>query len=155
MRITAYLSSASVVPELRGGGVDGVLRELSEVLARAAPSVGAAQIYTVLSDREKAAPTAMEKGVAIPHGRMPGVADLVACFGVSHQGIAFNARDGGLSHFFFALLAPENSAGIHLKALAKVSRILRSDSLRTSILNLSSASEMYELLVQEDARTPF
>lgn len=105
----------------------------------------------MLFERERAASTAMEKGVAIPHGRLPELPGLVACFGVSHGGVQFDARDSRPSHFFFALVAPENSAGA-LKALAKISRMFRSDALREAILASTSAQEIYALISAEDAR---
>ncbi len=154
MRISAFLSESSILLHLASSHVEGVLRELAGALARAAPNLQEESIYAVLLERERAAPTAMEKGVAIPHGRLAGVSSMVAAFGVSPGGVNFNARDGASSNFFFALLAPENSAGTHLKALAKVSRILRSDALRAGILACTSPKQAYDLLVQEDERTP-
>lgn len=153
MRITEFLKEESVVPVLAAPGKEGVLKELSVALAKSLPTVTTDRLYAVLSEREKAASTAMEKGVAIPHGRLPEISNLVACFGVSHPGVNFDARDGRPSNFFFALVAPENSAGVHLKALAKISRLFRSDVLREAILASSSASEIYALIAQEDARS--
>jgi PTS system nitrogen regulatory IIA component len=153
MRITEFLKEESVVPVLVGPGKEGVLRELSVALNKSLPAVPVERLFAVLTEREKAASTAMEKGVAIPHGRLPEISTLVACFGVSHGGINFDARDGRPSNFFFALVAPENSAGVHLKALAKISRLFRSDELREAILASSSASEIYALIAAEDGRT--
>ncbi len=151
MRITEFLSLEGVVPALAAVRKDDALLELSQALGRVIPNVTPARLYAVLSERERAASTAMEKGVAIPHGRLPELPNLVACFGVSRQGIDFEARDGRPSHFFFALVAPENSAGVHLKALAKISRMFRSDALREAILSATTAEQIYALISQEDA----
>jgi len=94
----------------------------------------------------------MEKGVAIPHGRLAELPSLVACFGVSRGGVDFDARDGRASQFFFALVAPENSAGLHLKALSRLSRLFRSEALKDSILAAPTAEALHALLLQEDAR---
>ena len=153
MRITEFLKQESVVPVLGATGKEGVLKELSVALGKSLPVVPVERLFSVLSEREKAASTAMEKGVAIPHGRLPEISTLVACFGVSHEGVNFDARDGRPSNFFFALVAPENSAGVHLKALAKISRLFRSDALREAILASTSAEEIYALIAAEDART--
>lgn len=151
MRIAEFLKVESVVAGLSAQSKDAVLLELAGALARSTP-IPAARLYAVLSEREKAASTAMEKGVAIPHGRLAEAPALTACFGVSRPGVDFGARDGQPSHFFFALIAPENSAGVHLKALAKISRLFRSDLLREQILAASSAAQIYALIEAEDGR---
>jgi len=152
MRITEFLKPEAVVQALSATTKKDVLRELASALARAAPQVSAERLWSVLDEREKIGSTGMEKGVAIPHGRLPELANLVACFGVSHAGVDFEARDARPSQFFFALVAPENSAGVHLKALSKISRLFRSDALREALLAAKSAEEIYALILQEDAR---
>lgn len=152
MRITEFLKPEAVIAELSSATKADVLKELASALALAAPQVPAERLWNVLDEREKIGSTGMEKGVAIPHGRLPELASLVACFGVSRVGVDFEARDGRPSQFFFALVAPENSAGVHLKALSKISRLFRSDSLREALLTAKSASEIYALIEQEDAR---
>src|SRR5262249_215527 len=74
-------------------------------------------------------------------------------FGVSHAGIDFDAIDGKPTHLFFALIAPENSAGIHLKALARISRLFKSAQFRSSIMQAKSADEIYELIAREAGRS--
>jgi PTS system nitrogen regulatory IIA component len=152
VRITEFLKLDAVVSQLAAKTKSDVLAELAASVSRVTPSVPFSRIHEVLSEREKIGSTGMEKGVAIPHGRLSELADLVACFGVSKQGIDFDARDGRPSHFFFALVAPENSAGVHLKALSKVSRLFRSDTLRDAILAANTREEIYALIAQEDAR---
>ena len=152
MRITEFLKLEAVVPQLQARNKIEVIRELSDALARNAPNVSAARIHEVLSEREKIGSTGMEKGVAIPHGRMTELSGLVAAFGVSREGVDFEARDGKACQFFFALIAPENSAGMHLKALSKVSRLFRSDSLRESTLSAADASAIYALIAAEDGK---
>lgn len=151
MRVTEFLKLEAVVPRLTGRTKTEVIEELARALATITPVPGA-RIHEVLREREKIGSTGMEKGVAIPHGRLSELATLVACFGVSKEGVDFEARDGKPSHFFFALVAPENSAGVHLKALSKVSRLFRSDSLRDALLAADSAEAIYALISQEDAR---
>ena len=152
MRITEFLKLEAVVSHLAARTKADVLSELAASVSRVTPSVPLARIHEVLTEREKIGSTGMEKGVAIPHGRLSELAGLVACFGVSKQGVDFEARDGRPSHFFFALVAPENSAGVHLKALSKVSRLFRSDALREAILAANSPAEIYALIAQEDAK---
>lgn len=150
MRVTEFLQPEAVLPELTSSTKSEVLRELAHALARMAPQVPAERLWQVLDERERIGSTGMEKGVAIPHGRLPELTGLVACFGVSPQGIDFDARDGRPSHFFFALVAPESSAGLHLKALSKISRLFRSDGLRSALLAARGADELYALFSRED-----
>jgi PTS system nitrogen regulatory IIA component len=90
--------------------------------------------------------------VAIPHGKLGGITQLLAAFGVSREGVDFEAIDGKPTHLFFALVAPENSAGVHLKALARISRLFKSPRFRAAILEAPTAQAIHEIIVQEDAR---
>lgn len=152
MRVTEFLKLEAVVPHLAARNKADVIQELSTALAKITPNITGVRIHEVLNEREKIGSTGMEKGVAIPHGRLTELANLVACFGVSKEGVDFEARDGRPSHFFFALVAPENSAGVHLKALSKVSRLFRSDTLRDALLAADSAEAIYALISQEDTK---
>lgn len=152
MRIAEFLTVEAVTPALSATTKSGVLKELAHTLTKAWPRVTEARFLAVLEDREKLGSTGMEKGVAIPHGRLAELPTLIACFGVSREGVDFEARDGRASQFFFALVAPENSAGLHLKALSRLSRLFRSDSLRDSILAAPDAAALHALLLQEDAK---
>ncbi|MFO0597333.1 MAG: PTS sugar transporter subunit IIA [Myxococcaceae bacterium] len=152
MRVTEFLKLEAVVPQLVARTKADVIQELSVALAKIAPHIPPNRIHEVLGEREKIGSTGMEKGVAIPHGRLSELSNLVACFGVSREGVDFDARDGKPAHFFFALVAPENSAGVHLKALSKVSRLFRSDTLREAILSASGAEAIYALISTEDGK---
>ncbi len=152
MRIAEFLTVEAVTPALTGKTKSEILQQLSVALNRAWPQVAQPRFLTVLEEREKLGSTGMEKGVAIPHGRLAELPSLVACFGVSRGGVDFDARDGRASQFFFALVAPENSAGLHLKALSRLSRLFRSEALKDSILAAPTAEALHALLLQEDAR---
>ncbi len=152
MRIAEFLSPQAVVSNLTARTKPDVLRELSEPLARANPHLLAERVVEVLAEREKLGSTGIGEGVAIPHGKMAGLSQLVASFGVSRDGVDFDAIDGKKTHLFFALVAPENSAGIHLKALARISRLFKNPRFRESILTARTAEEIYSLIAQEDAK---
>jgi len=153
MKVTEFLSANAVVAELRGTTKAEVLRELSEHLASAYPgSLRADRVLEVLAEREKLASTGIGEGVAIPHGKMPGLDKLYAAFGVSKAGVDFQSIDKQPTHLFFALVAPENSAGVHLKALARVSRLFRSPDLRAAILRANGSGDIYRLISEEDNR---
>jgi PTS system nitrogen regulatory IIA component len=106
----------------------------------------------VLSEREKLNTTGIGEGVAIPHGKLAGLPRLYASFGVCREGVDFASIDGKPTYLFFALVAPENSAGIHLKALARISRLFRNREFREAILQAPDAGHIYSLISEEDAR---
>ena len=152
MRISEFLTPEAVVADLHARDKQEILRELSAALVRAHPSLKSERLVEVLREREKLGSTGIGEGVAIPHGKLPGLTQLVAAFGVSRQGVDFEAIDGKPTHLFFALVAPENSAGVHLKALARISRLFKNPRFRASILEASTAEAIHALIVQEDAR---
>ncbi|MCY1044335.1 PTS sugar transporter subunit IIA [Corallococcus sp. bb12-1] len=152
MRIADFLSPQAVVADMQARTKPEVLRELSATLARAHPSLREDRLVGVLQEREKLGSTGIGEGVAIPHGKLAGMDSLQAAFCVSRAGVDFEAIDGKPTHLFFALVAPENSAGVHLKALARISRLFKNPRFRAAILEAPTASDIHALIVQEDAR---
>jgi PTS system nitrogen regulatory IIA component len=152
MKITEFLLPDSVIGALAAKDKPGVLGELCVPLCRRVPGVEVAKLTEVLLDRERLSSTGIGDGVAIPHGKMAGLAGLVAAFGVSKDGVDFDAIDGKPTHLFFALLAPENSAGVHLKALARISRLFKNASFRKAILEAADGKAIFDLIAAEDAK---
>ncbi|MFL5321845.1 MAG: PTS sugar transporter subunit IIA [Myxococcaceae bacterium] len=152
MKIAEFLSPLAVVADLSAQSKAEVLQELSRTLAKSNPALRPDRLVEVLQDREKLGSTGIGEGVAIPHGKLPGMSQLMASFGVSRNGIDFEAIDGKPTHLFFALVAPENSAGIHLKALARISRLFKNPAFRQNILQAKSSEEIYQLIAHEDSR---
>ena len=152
MKITEFLHSDAVIGPLKAQDKPGVLAELCAALARRAPGLPAERLTAVLLERERLSSTGIGDGVAIPHGKLAGLSGLVAAFGVSRAGINFDAIDGKPTHLFFALLAPENSAGVHLKALARISRLFKNPAFRKAILDAPDAKAVYDLIAAEDAK---
>jgi len=151
MKIVEFLRPDCVIDNLTGRTGQAVLAELCRPIA-AVQRVDAQRLVDTLLDREKLGSTGIGEGVAIPHGKMPGLPGLVASFGRSTAGVDFRAIDGRPTHLFFTLFAPENSAGAHLKALARISRIFKNPSFRDAILKAASADEVYRLIEVEDAK---
>lgn len=152
MKIAEFLSPTAVVAELTATSKSDVLQELSKTLTRSNPTLSSARLVEVLQERERLGSTGIGEGVAIPHGKLPGMSQLTASFGVSRNGVDFDAIDGKPTHLFFALVAPENSAGIHLKALARISRLFKNAAFRQNILQAKTADEIYQLIASEDSR---
>ena len=151
MKIVEFLQPAAVVDDLPDSSAQAVLAELARPLATLA-KVDGQRLLDTLIEREKLGSTGIGDGVAIPHGKVPGLPSIMASFGRSKQGVNFNAIDGKPTYLFFTLFAPENSAGAHLKALARISRIFTNPTFRQSILKAADAAEMYRLIETEDAK---
>jgi PTS system nitrogen regulatory IIA component len=151
MKVTEFLEPTAIVDDLVGSTPQEVLAEICRPLAATA-GVDPERLVEALLAREKLAPTAIGDGLAIPHGKVPGLQGLVAGFGRSRAGIDFKAPDSRPAALFFALLAPENGHGIHLKALARVSRLFKTAEFRESLLKAKDAAEIYQLMQAEDAK---
>jgi PTS system nitrogen regulatory IIA component len=152
VKIAEFLKAESVIADLSATSKGDVLKELSLSLAKSNPTVPAVRLAAVLEEREKLGSTGIGEGVAIPHGKLAGLPSLSASFGISKAGVDFDAIDGKRTHLFFALVAPENSAGLHLKALARISRLFKSAVFRESILGAKTAADVYALIAQEDLK---
>ncbi|RME04600.1 MAG: PTS sugar transporter subunit IIA [Deltaproteobacteria bacterium] len=152
MKLSDILSPDAICTNLVSKDKEGVLRELVDHLAKIHPEIDRERLVEVLLARERLGSTGLEHGVAIPHGKLPGIDRILACFGRSLEGVPFEAMDGKPSHIFFLLVAPENSAGTHLKVLARVSRLVKEPSFRKRLMQAGSREELYELIVSEDER---
>lgn len=150
MRISEIVSPEAVVSDLRAETKEGVLRELSEAIAEAMPSLSAETVAAILMDRESLGSTGIGDGAAIPHGKVAGIDRLVAAFGRSRAGVQFQSMDGKPTHLFFAIVAPEQSAGMHLKALARVSRLLKDERFRRSLLDAGDADDLRRVFREHD-----
>jgi PTS system nitrogen regulatory IIA component len=150
MKIADILSEAMVVSALAGRSKAEVIEELAAVVARNHPEIEHGRLVHALEDRERLNSTALGEGVAIPHGKLAGVKRVVAAFGRSPAGVDFSSLDGKPTHLFFLLVAPEDSAGAHLKALARISRLLKDESFRTRLLQATDAADLYRTIRTED-----
>jgi PTS system nitrogen regulatory IIA component len=152
MKLLDIVSPGGVVDDLRAETKEGVLREMSEVAAAGIPSLSAQRLTSILLDRESLGSTGIGDGVAIPHGKVPGLDRLLAVFGRSRAGVQFHSLDGKPAHLFFLVMAPEQSAGMHLKALARISRLLKDSSFRNSLLEARDADDLRRVLREADDR---
>jgi PTS system nitrogen regulatory IIA component len=152
MKITEILSQEMVLPELRSDTKPAILHELAQSFAPQFPQLNADAIAGVLAERERLGSTAIGDGIAIPHGKIRGVNRIVGVFGRHLKGVDFDSLDGNPTHLFFVLIAPEESTSLHLKALARVSRLFRDGSFRERLEGAGSAEELYGFIVEEDSR---
>lgn len=152
MTITDILSADRVVPELTATTKDGVLEELASLLVGQIPQSTPDRLVSVLRERERLNSTAIGDGIAIPHGRLPGTRSVVAGFARSSGGVDFDSVDRQPTHLFFVLIAPDDAAAMHLKALARISRLLKDKAFRAQLLVLQTPQELYDAIVAEDAK---
>jgi PTS system nitrogen regulatory IIA component len=149
MKLLDVLDTEAVLPDLQAGTKTEVLEELVTPVAR---SSGAAveELVQVLLDRERLGSTGIGGGIGIPHGKIPRIDRLFLGFGLSRQGVDFESLDGLPTRIFFLLVTPENSAGLHLKVLARISRMLKSDAFKERLLRARTRDEIIAILQSED-----
>ena len=150
MKICQYLDSELIIPELKSQNKEGVLTELATLITSQDPGLKAGEVLQVLLERERLGSTGIGEGVAIPHGKMKNINRMIIAFGRSRQGIAFDSMDGKAAYYFFVLIAPEDSAALHLKALAKISRFLKNSSFKVSLSRASGREELLKVIQEQD-----
>ena len=154
MKIVEFLNEKAVSADLKATTKDAVLRELVDVLAKAEGIKNKEDLVKVLMSRESLGSTGIGQGVGIPHAKTNAVKKLVAALGISTNGVHFDALDGEPVHIFFLLVAPEDSAGPHLKGLARISRLLKDKHFRDSLKVLKEDKAILKLIRDEDAKKP-
>ncbi len=152
MKIVDLISQEMIIPSLSATTKPEIIAELATHLALRIPTVEPEQLTRVLIDREGLASTAIGEGVAIPHGKLSQVGEIVACIGRAKDGVDFDSMDGKPTFLFFVMVAPESSTGAHLKALARISRVFKDGDFRQRLRTASDAQSMYEIIDAEDRK---
>lgn len=152
MKIMDFLSKNAIVADIKSTKKEDVINELVNALIEAGEvdkrSTG--KLIDALMAREALGSTAIGQGVAIPHAKSDCVTKLMAAFGISKKGVDFDSLDGEPAYIFFLLLAPQDSAGPHLKALARISRLLKDKYFRDSLRASEDAKAVIKIISQED-----
>jgi PTS system nitrogen regulatory IIA component len=150
MRLDQILKINFINDKLLARDKNEALCELAKTITQGDLKIDASHIVDVLQQREKLGSTGIGEGVAIPHGKIAALEELVVAFGRSKEGIAFDSMDGKPVHLFFLLLAPENSAGQHLKVLAKISKMLKAGNFRKKLMDAKDKSDLYRIIIEQD-----
>lgn len=152
MKIIDVLMKESIIVDLKATDKKGVLEELVVPVSKIA-NVNPEEMVRVLLDRERLGSTGIGKGIGIPHGKLKGLEKLVLGFGISRKGVDFESMDNRPTYLFFLLITPENSTGPHLKLLARISKILKSESFKEQLMNAVGQEEIFEIIKEADDTT--
>ena len=153
MKISECLKKNSVFPRLVSTTKPDVLRELSEKVAEALPRLNVQRLNETLVEREELCSTAIDSGVAIPHVKLLDVPDITIAFARSEAGVDFDSLDGEKTHLFAVLITPENCpTETRITLLARISRILGQNDVRSKLIASKDASDIYSMLIEEDEK---
>ena len=151
MLLTELLSPDRVLLPLPAGDRQTAIAVLTRRLAELANARYDAVLDAVL-ERESVQSTGIGFGVAIPHGRCAAVQELSMVAGVSARPVPFDAIDGEPVRLFFLIVGPEASAGLHVKLLSRIARLVRRDSVRQQLVEATTADAFYHVLLDAEAR---
>ena len=149
MKICDVLQKETILADLKAQNKKGILEELVAPVSEIA-NVNQEELVKVLLERERLGSTGIGGGIGIPHGKMNEIDSLVLGFGLSRKGVDFESIDGQPTHIFFLLITPDNSTGLHLKLLSRISRILKDDPFKARLLNATNSDEIFDIIKEED-----
>jgi PTS system nitrogen regulatory IIA component len=152
--IKDLLQDDLIIEEIGATDKMGVLREFARFLKRAGRVQKEEELVRVLAERESLGSTGIGNGVAIPHGKLSGIPEMVIAFGRSSRGVDYQSLDAQPVFLFFLLVTPDDKPGDHLKALARISRILKNPALREGLRRASERQELQKLIYEEDGKYP-
>lgn len=150
MKLVDILTPDVVALDLKAQGKRDALEEMCRLLSAGRKLADQDALLKTLIDREALGSTGIGQGVAIPHGKSATVAGQAAALAISKRGVEFDSLDGEPVHILFLLVAPPDAAGLHLKALAKVSRLLKDKFFRQALRDASSVEEILKIIREED-----
>jgi len=149
LKILDFLHKETILTDLQSTDKKGVLDELALPVSEMSKT-DHREIVRVLIERERLGSTGIGHGIAIPHGKLQGLESLVLGFGLSRQGVTFDSIDGKPSDIFFLLLSPDNSTGLHLKLLARISKLLREEAFKEKLRSAREAEDVVRIITEVD-----
>ena len=150
MKLSEILKPECIISNLKAHDKKGALEELSGIITDQEPSLNKGYLLQVLLERERLGSTGIGEGIALPHGKVDRLDRLLVSFGRSLEGLGFDSIDDQPVYLFFLLVAPENSAGAHLQALAKISRFLKDSKFRQRLMDAKSNDDIYRIIIEKD-----
>ena len=152
MKIDEILKKESVIADITGKNKLDVIKEMTERLKQNDTIKNDQALYATLMEREKLGSTGIGENVAIPHGKSDELTQIITVFARSLSGVDFESLDQKPVHFICMVIAPAHSTGQHLKALARISRLFKNQTLREGILKAEDSNAIYSILLEEDSK---
>jgi mannitol/fructose-specific phosphotransferase system IIA component (Ntr-type) len=146
MKLTDYLTSKNIKIGIKGRDKEEIIEELIGIAESVAPGLNRGEAVGGLMKRESIGSTGVGKGVAIPHTGVKNCSKILPVIALAEEGVNYESLDGDPVRLFFMILYPENQIRMQLKFLARVSRLLRNEELRNSLLECSTPEEMMDVL---------
>lgn len=150
MKLLDFLDPSAITLELKSPAKKEAIAELCLLLESGSKIKDTEAVVQALMDREKLGSTGIGQGVAIPHGKADAADKLVAALGVSRRGVDFEALDGEPVHVIFMLVSPRNGGAEHLKALAKISSLLKDKFFRQALKDAKTVDDVLKIIKEED-----
>ncbi len=151
MKTLDFLKKEAIITNLSSRNKKETLEEMAAPVAKILKTDNEI-LVRALMEREQLGSTGYDNGVGLPHAKLKNIDDTVLSFGVSKKGIDFDSLDGGLTNIFFLLLTSENSAGIHLRLLAKISTILKNENFRQKVIKAKTSEEILSIIKKADEK---
>jgi PTS system nitrogen regulatory IIA component len=152
MKITDFLKEDCILVGLKNRDKKGAISELLELLKEKKYIKDSKEILESVMEREKLGSTGIGQGIAVPHTKTDQIEDLVGAVGISENGVSFDALDGEPVYIIFLILAPTKSIGLHLKALAKIARLLKDKTFRNALRKASSPAEAFNIIKEDEEK---
>jgi fructose-specific phosphotransferase system IIA component len=150
MKLTSLLSPALIKLELEKTSKPEVLEELIDLLVQGQKITDKENFTKAVMDREDICSTGIGKGIAIPHSRNAAINEVAVALGRSKKGIDFDALDSQSVHLIFLLAAPLNAGSVYLKALARLSRLLRHSEFRQALIEARTKEEILKIIEERE-----
>jgi mannitol/fructose-specific phosphotransferase system IIA component (Ntr-type) len=150
--LTELLTPDRLVVPLAARDKQGIIAELVRHLVERGGGGDAARVLASVEERESVLSTGIGLGVAIPHARSSAVRELVVVGGVAAEPIPYDSIDGEPVRLFFLIVGPEASAGLHVKILSRIARLVRRDTVRQQLVEAKTPDELYHFIVDAEAR---
>jgi len=147
VRLSELLSPARIRVPLAARDKEGVLRELADLIGNGGQTD---DVLGAILERERQFPTGIGYGVAVPHGKTPALTTLVVVAGTTPAPVPYETIDGQPVRLFFLLAGPESAAGAHVKALSRISRLVRREPLRDRLLGAKTPDEFYRVVCEAE-----
>lgn len=150
MNIVSLLNTDNVIPNLEARDKDEALNKLIDLLKPKVEEEELERMRKAVLEREQIMSTGVGKGLAIPHGKAPGISDNYAAFAILKDPVDYNAVDGQPVNLIFLLVGPQSSNSFHIKMLSRISRLMNNNEFRENLSRCNSAEQILEAFEEEE-----